>query len=272
MKLKALLTLASAVLVFACMGADKQKQEPAAPIIGKGPLLTALYKSIKPSEIPDNPINLIGGDWMLITSGSREKFNSMTASWGGYGVWDKPVAFILVHSDRYTYQFLEKEEYYTLSFYDPVKYRDVLLKIFGRKSGRDTDKVKESGFTPIFTNPGMAYAEANMIIVCKKKFSTFTGAENRSHKLYFGEIVSVWVKKPTTAQGKIGDDIMFTPIEHATTVIQTKESTIYVDPVGDVSRFAQFPKPDIILTTHLHPDHFDPLDLLGGSLSAQANL
>ena len=119
---------------------------------------------------------------------------------------------------------MSEEEYYTLSFYDPVKYRDVLLKIFGRKSGRDTDKVKESGFTPIFTNPGMAYTEARMIIVCKKEFSVFTGVENKSHKLYFGESVSVWVKKPAVAaqQGKIGDDIKVTPIEHATMVIQNK--------------------------------------------------
>ena len=195
MKLKKMLTLTATILAFACFGADGQKQEPAAPTAGKVPVLSDLYKSIKPSEIGDNPIKLIGDDWMLITAGSQEKFNSMTASWGGYGVWKTPVAFILVHSDRYTYQFLEKEEYFTLSFYDPAKYRDVLSKIFGGKSGRDTDKVKESGFNPIFTNPGMAYTEARMIIVCKKKFSTFTGEENKSHKLYLGEIVSVWVRK-----------------------------------------------------------------------------
>ncbi len=263
MKMKVLLILAAAMLALTGIGAEEQKKEVAALAAGKGPLLEDLYVNLKPSEIPDNPIKLIGADWMLITAGNQDKFNSMTASWGGYGVWDKPVAFILVHSDRYTYQFLEKEEYYTLSFYDPVKYRDVLLKIFGRKSGRDTDKVKESGFTPIFTNPGMAYAEARMIIVCKKKFSAFTGVENKSHKVYFGEIVSVWVKKPAAAaaalpQGKIGDDIKFTPIEHASVVIQSKENTIFVDPVGDPSRYAVFPKPDIILTTHSHADHFNP--------------
>ncbi|MFA6294544.1 MAG: MBL fold metallo-hydrolase [Victivallales bacterium] len=265
MKLKVLMILAAVALALTGIGADEQKQETAAPAVAKGPVLTDLYDSIKPSEIPDNPIKLIGADWMLVTAGNQDKFNSMTASWGGYGVWDKPVTFILVHSDRYTYQFLEKEEYYTLSFYDPAKYRDVLLKIFGRKSGRDTDKVKESGFTPIFTNPGIAYAEARMIIVCKKKFSAFTGAENKSHKLFFGEIVSVWVKKLATAataalpqQGKIGDNIKFTPIEHASVVIQTKENTIFVDPVGELSRYARFPKPDIILTTHSHADHFNP--------------
>lgn len=258
MKLKSLSILSSLILVFACLGADENKQKAPAPTVSKGPVLTELYKSIKPSEIPDNPINLIGADWMLITSGSQEKYNSMTASWGGYGMWKNPVAFILVHSDRYTYQFLEKEEYYTLSFYDPAKYRDVLLKIFGRKSGRDTDKVKESGFTPIFTNPGMAYAEAHMIIICKKKFSTFTGTENKSHKLYFGDIVSVWVRKSAISQEKIGDEITFTPVEHATMVVRNKENTIYVDPVGDAAKFAQFPKPDTILITHLHGDHFNP--------------
>jgi flavin reductase (DIM6/NTAB) family NADH-FMN oxidoreductase RutF len=111
-------------------------------------------------------------------------------------MWKKPVAFILVNPTRYTFQFLEKEDYFTLSFYDPAKYRNVLKTTFGSKSGRDIDKVKESGFTPILTNPGIAYAEARMIIVCKKSFSTNTDPEGKSHKLYFGEILSVWVKKP----------------------------------------------------------------------------
>ena len=164
------------------------------PAPAKAPVLADLYKSIAPKELGENPIRLIGDDWMLITAGTPEKFNSMTASWGGYGMWKKPVAFILVNPARYTFQFLEKEEYCTLSFFDPAKYRNTLATTFGRKSGRDIDKVKESGFTPLQTNPGIAYAEARMIIVCKKTFSTNTDAEGKSHKLYFGEIQSVWVR------------------------------------------------------------------------------
>lgn len=63
---------------------------------------------------------------------------------------------------------------------------------------------------------------------------------------------------PAVAQERIGGDVMFTPIEHATLVIQTDEVTIHVDPVGDVARFAPFPRPDIILITHIHHDHLDP--------------
>lgn len=153
------------------------------------------FKKISPHEMTENPIRLIGGDWMLITAGNEEKFNSMTASWGGWGIWNTPVTFIFVHSDRYTYQFLEREEYYTLTFFDPNKYRGVLKDIFGTKSGRDTDKVKESGLTPLWTGECFSYQEARMIIVCKKRFSVFTGQPNKSHKQYTGDILSIWVKR-----------------------------------------------------------------------------
>lgn len=207
MKMKPLFLSVALTLTLSCVVA--RETQPAQPQpgsgtpqpvavttgAGKAPALADLYRQIDPLEIPDNPIKLIGEDWMLITAGTPDKFNSMTASWGGYGVWEDPVAFILVRPSRYTFQFLEKEEYFTLSFFDPAKYREPLLKIFGRKSGRDTDKVKESGFHPLFTNPGMAYTEARMIVVCKKKFSAPTRADGDAHKLYLGEIVSVWVRK-----------------------------------------------------------------------------
>jgi flavin reductase (DIM6/NTAB) family NADH-FMN oxidoreductase RutF len=188
--------LAAVLVGGTCLAADAPEAAKAvtAPAV-KAPALTDLYKSIAPKELGENPIRLIGEDWMLITAGTPEKFNSMTASWGGYGMWKKPVTFILVNPSRYTFQFIEKEEVFTLSFYDPARYRDVLGTTFGRKSGRDIDKVKESGFTPIQTNPGIAYAEARMIIVCKKTFNTNTDPEGKAHRLYFGEIVGVWVRK-----------------------------------------------------------------------------
>jgi len=155
--------------------------------------LTANFKKISPDEIQGNIIKMISSDWMLITAGGEKKFNGMTAAWGGIGNWSKPVAFILVRNDRHTYKFLEQEEYFTLSFFDE-KYRPA-LKLFGTKSGRDIDKAKEAGLTGISTTPGIAYAEAKLIIVCKKGFSTMTTQKDPGHKLYFGEIIAVWQKK-----------------------------------------------------------------------------
>ena len=157
--------------------------------------LTSNFNKIEPEEIPGNIIKKISTEWMLITAGNEQKFNGMTASWGGVGNWNKPTAFILVHTDRNTYKFIEKEDYFTLSFFDD-KYRPALM-LFGTKSGRDMDKTKEAGLTGISTNPGIAYAEAKLIIVCKKGFSTMTTKNDppNGHKLYFGEIVAVWQKK-----------------------------------------------------------------------------
>ncbi len=177
------------------------------------PQLEQLYRKIGPNDIPGNIIKMVGDDWMLITAGDgseKGQYNTMTASWGGMGcLWSKPVTFILVRNERYTYQLLEKNKYYTLTFYDK-KYRPQLQKIFGTKSGRDTDKVKESGFHPIDTGFGMAYTEANLIICCRKIYGDkmaeenaipelakewyFNGSKN-FHKLYFGEIVAVWIRK-----------------------------------------------------------------------------
>jgi flavin reductase (DIM6/NTAB) family NADH-FMN oxidoreductase RutF len=166
-----------------------------APVPFQGPELTDLFTSIEPEEIGENPIRLIGKDWMLITAGTPENFNTMTASWGGYGMWKVPVAYILVNPARYTFGFLEREEIFTLSFYDPSRHRDVLRHVFGGTSGRTTDKVKESGFTPVLAGPGIAYAEARMIIVCRRSFATDTDPEGKNHRLFFGEILSVWVRK-----------------------------------------------------------------------------
>lgn len=91
-------------------------------------------KKIKPEELTDNPIKLIGKDWMLVTAGTPGEFNTMTASWGGVGfLWNKPVAFVFVRHERYTFAFTEREEVMTLSFFDE-KYRKA-LSLLGTKSG-----------------------------------------------------------------------------------------------------------------------------------------
>ena len=125
------------------------------------------FKEISPNEIRDNPFKLIGKDWMLVTAGDKSKFNTMTASWGGVGIlWNKPVAFTFIRPQRYTFEFTEQGEYYTLSFFDE-EYRKA-LNFCGTKSGRDYDKVKETGLTPVFSEDAPYFGEAKLVLVCKK--------------------------------------------------------------------------------------------------------
>jgi len=164
------------------------------------------YRQIAADKIPGNIIKLLN-DAMLITSGTANQANVMTASWGGIGrFWEKPVAFCFLNPTRYSVQTMDKGETYTLSFYTEA-YRDA-LQYCGTVSGRNTDKIKGSGLTPIKTPSGTpAFSEAWMIIECKKIVAQPISADavvdknlpsdwskNGYHKMYIGEIVNVWIK------------------------------------------------------------------------------
>lgn len=131
----------------------------------------AEFTEIKPDEITENPFKLIGGDWFLITAGTLSSFNTMTAGWGGFGIlWHKNVCTIYVRPGRYTYDFLEKNDMFTLSFFDE-KYKDA-LKLCGTKSGRDIDKPAEAGITPFQTPDGsVSFEEARLVIECLKIYT-----------------------------------------------------------------------------------------------------
>jgi flavin reductase (DIM6/NTAB) family NADH-FMN oxidoreductase RutF len=122
------------------------------------------------NRIDENVFKLIGSDWMLLTAGTEKSFNMMTASWGGMGVlWNKPVTYIFVRPSRYTYGFIEKNEVYSISFFDE-KYRKALT-LCGTKSGRDIDKVKESGLTPVISDTGIVhFSEAKLVLECRKLY------------------------------------------------------------------------------------------------------
>lgn len=75
------------------------------------------FKEIKPEELNFNPFTRIGSDWMLLTAGTEDKFNTMTASWGGAGVfWGKPAVTCYIRPQRYTKEFVDKEELFSVSF------------------------------------------------------------------------------------------------------------------------------------------------------------
>ena len=165
------------------------------------------FKEVKIEELSFNPFTKISKEWMLITAGNEEKCNTMTASWGGVGImWGMNVATAYIRPQRYTFAFMENGDRYTMSFFDE-KYRDA-LKFCGSKSGKDYDKVKETGLTPAFTENGSVYfEEAKLVLECKKMYAQSLNAEsitdresvdkwydNDFHKMYISEITKVLVK------------------------------------------------------------------------------
>lgn len=125
------------------------------------------FKEVLPELVKKNPFHAIGKEWMLVTAGTQDKVNTMTASWGGLGVmYGKDVAFIVIRPQRYTKEFIDQEETFSLSFLDK-NYRDV-LNYLGTVSGRTEDKIKNSGLTLEYTDGTPYFSEANLVFVCKK--------------------------------------------------------------------------------------------------------
>lgn len=167
------------------------------------------FKRISPKEIQGNTFKMFADDWALVTAGTKESYNTMTIGWGDFGVlWGKNIITVYVSSSRYTKQFLDENEFFTVEFFD-AKYRDALMYL-GSYSGRDEDKVSKTHLTPIFTQEGnAAFEESKIIVEAKKIYSHEFDAnaipdeikqwyKNRGiglHTMYIGEIINVWIKE-----------------------------------------------------------------------------
>ena len=150
-----------------------------------------MLKSVDPKSLSENVFSLIGDEWMLITAGTAEALNTMTASWGGLGViWGAPAATCYIRPQRYTKEFVDREEYFTLTFFSE-EYRKA-LSLCGSKSGREADKVKECGFTVKTAQCGAPQEmdPNNIPQDVKEKFYP----QKDYHTLYIGEIVEVLKK------------------------------------------------------------------------------
>ena len=127
------------------------------------------FHEITAEELKFNPFTLIRDEWMLVTAGDAQACNTMTASWGGLGeLWSKIVSFIFIRPQRYTMEFLESKDYYSLCFFDE-SYRKA-LSYCGSHSGRDGDKVKAANLTPVFDEAAPYFAEAKLVFICRKLY------------------------------------------------------------------------------------------------------
>ena len=141
--------------------------------------------------------------WALITAGNKDSFNTMTISWGGMGtIWNKPVVTAYVRTSRYTHEFIDREDYFTVSFF-PEEYKKT-LGVLGSKSGRDMDKMHDSGLTAKVLENSVTFEEAELTLVCKKLFKQELDPANMPedvvnafysgdapHDMYIGEVVEI---------------------------------------------------------------------------------
>jgi len=164
------------------------------------------FREISPEALTANVFDAINKTWILLSSGDKEQYNTMTASWGGMGIlWNRPVAFVFVRPSRFTYGLMEKGERFSLSFL-PEQYR-AALNTCGSTSGRDGDKFAKTGLTPVFD--AAPYVEqAHTVLLCKKLYTqdfdparfldpniekNYNGKDY--HRMYVGEITRVLVKE-----------------------------------------------------------------------------
>ena len=162
-----------------------------------------MQKEINIRELKDNFVKMISNDWALLTAGKSDDFNTMTVSWGGIGeLWNKDVCFVFVRPQRYTYEFMEKNDYFSLSFFGGEYKKE--LGVCGSKSGRDIDKMAETGFIPVDLGEATGFEQAKVNVVLKKlayqdmKPDGFIDdsimnnyANNDFHRVYVGKIVKV---------------------------------------------------------------------------------
>lgn len=164
------------------------------------------FKELSPTLLDKNAF-MLGKEWMLVTAEKDGKVNSMTASWGGFGImWNKNVAFIVLRPQRYTKEFIDASDAFSLSFYNE-NYRQT-LGYLGKVSGRDEDKVTKSGLTITHTDAIPYFEEANAVLLCKNLFAqTFEESnfidtailpasypDKDYHTLYIAEVTKVLVK------------------------------------------------------------------------------
>lgn len=164
-----------------------------------------MFDEISVKRVEKNLVKAISEEWMLITAGDKDGYNMMTASWGFLGeMWGEDTAMVVVRPQRYTMEFIDKSDYFTISFYGDNK---AIHKICGTMSGRDVNKTELTGLTPVFDYETVFFDEANLVLVCKKQYvgdmteenfidkEPLKWYENKDyHKMIFGKIEKVLVK------------------------------------------------------------------------------
>ena len=167
------------------------------------------FRPIKPAEYTGNPFTALNDQWMLISAEKDGRVNGMTASWGGMGViWNMPVAFAFVRITRFTKEFMDSADTFSLTFFEHEKHR-AMLNYMGSVSGRDQDKIKNTGLTVLHHGITPYYSQAETVFICKKLYQEYMPPENFTlqgmderfypkkdyHYMYIGEITDILTRR-----------------------------------------------------------------------------
>ena len=165
------------------------------------------FKKMELSDLQCNPFDMIGKSWYLLTSGTPEDYNTMTASWGAKGeIWGAPSFHCVVRTNRYTLQYLDRNELFSACFFDPG-YKPA-LQFCGTHSGRDCDKAKQTGLRPVLLDGTTAFAQARRVLICRKRYTAMMQPEgfiepetyerwygtDPMHREFVGEVLAYYEK------------------------------------------------------------------------------
>jgi flavin reductase (DIM6/NTAB) family NADH-FMN oxidoreductase RutF len=166
------------------------------------------FFKINVADLTENPIKMIRDRWPLLGAGDIENHNFMTVNWGMIGeIWKKDSITAYVRHSRHTFKYMEENDYFILSVLKAG--HEKALSIAGSKSGRDIDKVIETGLTPVEVEHGVTFEEAEYVFVLKKLYALDMPLENfvtkeivavdyptgDLHRMYIGSIEAVYQNK-----------------------------------------------------------------------------
>lgn len=165
-----------------------------------------MFQEMNIRELNENAVKMIADRWLLIAAGNEQGHNMMTGSWGALGeMWGKDIAAVVIRPTRYTYGFMEENDYFTISVL-PADLKQKVHGVCGSQSGRDVDKTKETGLIPVY-DQGVYFEQAEIVLICKKIYVSDVDPKNfldpsldekwynnDYHRMYVGEIVKTLVK------------------------------------------------------------------------------
>ena len=213
-KINSLILLSLMCLMAACSSNSQTEENQDQEISAKAKLapIGEFEEFNVVEEWNENPFDWFKGQGLLLAVGTPENNNAMTIGWGSLGnIWSKigpaPVT-VYVAEARYTYEFMEKYDYFTVMAFDKEDAR--ILGYMGTHSGRDGDKAAHLGLHTLYTENGTPYyAEATLVLECKTIYKAPFLKEGMSeevqkfyenfdagvHHMYIGNVIKALKRK-----------------------------------------------------------------------------